>query len=381
MTTRSKAYFISMKSALGLAYLALIGLTITVLWHGLTPAVLRSILVLSVVWMALTLLQLKALFKSWFRLQSRLRVRLPMVANGLLCAVCALLGPSLIDQALALVQVPVWILIWYWERRNAKKFHRFNGAISPVDMWHSPQAEAIPPFAFLISRGQFLPKFHIHREGGHAEFTYLGDDGMMMSFSCYMDQGVVTHLLSEVCRLLQATNESYIVCKPKVPPTEEKLRKGPAVAKEMLEEDIVWRDTANQRITKLVGMLPIPATWKSALEAKLHCTGYGWRAFFFAPAGGLIGRLRWLLSWVGLGWLLPDWLVPDLDSPRMWSCISACADYCMRVDMPTDEFGHGLTFLGLWNPIMPDDPLADRNYEYMTLADKAAFEQRSKAIV
>jgi hypothetical protein len=240
-----------------------------------------------------------------------------------------------------------------------------DGTLLPKDIWVSPPLEAIKgtesKLIWLITRGQFLPKHNIQRPGGHSEMLIYNQDGELDALSCYMAEGVVKNTAEDIIAHLKEVNEAYYVLLPKKDISPEQASKAQSIFAQMLAEDIAWKDATNARTARIVDSLPIPGEWKEWLKKKFYCTGYGWLGFFIGPGGGIIGRLRTILRWLGFKGLLPDG-----HEPRMWTCISFCVEFAHRLGLELEEYGHSMLLIGLLDPVMPDDPLADKNFYYLS---------------
>jgi hypothetical protein len=156
-------------------------------------------------------------------------------------------------------------------------------------------------------------------------------DGTLSSFSSYMESGAVLHGLEHYAADVRRHGH-YIALRPRRSLTEEQIRRGPEIVREMLSENARWRDRTNRRRRRIVGMLPLPRRVRNRLERAVHASGYDWFGLF-------MGRL----------------------APHRWTCIGACLQLYQRLGVPTARYGTGLLGFGttLFDPIMPVRFLSD----------------------
>jgi hypothetical protein len=164
-----------------------------------------------------------------------------------------------------------------------------------------------------------------------------------MAFSSYMACGLVLNPLEEVTTATGQTGH-YIVLRPRMPWSQEQIRRAWEIAQDMLAANGGWKERVNRRRSKIIASLPLPHDWKERLTRIFQATGYDWLGLF-------MGRL----------------------TRDHWTCVGACLELYRRLGIKTNPYGTGLLGFGttLFDPIMPVRFLSDPAFKLLKVDDRA----------
>jgi hypothetical protein len=328
----------------GTAYIA--AAMVTISWfRGLTDWRLGAgSLAVSALWLLLTAIDLRHLFRTYFDVLSRLAVLVPLTLGSALSALGFFFVPEGASQMVAVGLLCLWGVVYLRYRHNRLLFQQEGHGPLPEGAWINPPAEALEPLDFVLTGGMVADT--LHESVGHSEAIVPAPDGSHLLFSSYMDRGLVFDPTSTL-----AAEEIYVVARQTVTPCAERLALAYPEACIMIEQSAGWAKQAqaarNERLRKLAWILP--QSFPALVNKKFPITGYDWVGLFS-------GR----------------------NAPDHWICITSNLELLHRLGVATKRFGVGLLGFGtgLLDPIQPVRVLTDPAFRLLTLADKAAFESK-----
>jgi len=338
-------YYRLMKCALSAAYALLICLTWQWFWGGLTWGLALSSVLVSGLWLVLTRLQMRHLFRTYFDTLSRLQVLAPVMIGVAVSGLAVLASHSLILRAVAGLEFFFWGYIYMLYRRNRKNYMTQGHGPLPAGCWVNPPAQAIAAGDLILTSGRIANR--VHESVGHGEVAIRLKDGTMGAFSSYMKKGTVINPLGWLTSAWLRRGEHYVILRLSEPLADERAKQMTALAEVMWAENESWRARINARRARIINWLPLPRSWRSWLAERTRATGYDWLGLFIGARAG-----------------------------DHWTCIGACLELYRRLGIKTHRYGTGLLGLGtgLFDPIMPVRFLADPAFRLLTDKDREAFE-------
>jgi hypothetical protein len=320
-----------------LAYLGLGWLTWRFLDDELHWKLAAGAVVLSGAWLALTVVRMSHLFKTYFDVLSRLEVVVPLGLGASLALFAAFDSRLLAIRVVALVELAAWGLLFVRYRSNRRKFVRQGHGPIPAGCWLSPPVDALEPGDLILTSGMVAAG--LRESVGHGETVVPGEGGALLSFTSRMDQGALLHEAARFLDGLRRHRGHYIVLRLHGGLTPDQLQRVEQVAREMIAENRAWRDQANERRHRVIMRLPLPRRAREWLLHKFHASGYDWLGLF-------MGRL----------------------TSERWTCIGACLELYRRLGVKTNPYGTGLLGFGttLFDPIMPVRFLSDPAFRLLS---------------
>lgn len=337
-----------LKTATSVAYLLLIWLTWQWFQGGLNWEFSAGCLLVSSFWLALTRLEMRSLFKTYFDVLSRLQVLLPVVLGVVLSSLSFFSANSMLLQALAGLSLLWWGYIYFLYRKNRKQYIKQGHGPLPKDCWLNPDPRALQPGDLILTSGRIATR--LHESVGHGELALRLADGTMGCFSSYMEKGAIMNDLATFTAKVESRGH-YVVMRLAKPLTEKQVALAADLADVMLEQNRQWRDSQRARRLALISRLPVPASFKAFLSKKFRVTGYDWLGLF-------LGRR----------------------ASNRWTCIGACLELYWRLGIKMNTYGTGLLGLGtgILDPIMPVRFLSDPAFRILSEQDRLAFESRKQ---
>ena len=328
----------------GSAYIAAAVVTVMWFWGLADWRLATGCLTVSALWLLLTAVDLRHLFRTYFDILSRLSVLVPATLGSALALLGFFTVPSGAPQVVALVVLAGWVGVYLRYRHNRSLFQQEGHGPLPVGSWVNPPIAALQPGDLILTGGHVADT--LHESVGHAETVVQAPDGGLLIFSSYMDRGLVFDPISVL-----AVEEFYVVLRQTVPFDAEKLSLEYPLANIMIGQSSGWARNAQtarkERFAKFSWILPQSfATW---FNSKFPITGYDWVGLF-------CGR----------------------NAPDHWICITSNLELFHRLGIATKRYGVGMLGFGtgLFDPIQPVRMLSDPAFRLLTLADKAAFEAK-----
>lgn len=319
-----------LKAGNTIAYVAIIWLTWRFVDGEFHWKLAIGAIILSACWLALTYLRMSHLLKTYFDVLSRLEFLIPAILATGLAVFAVVRAHHWSLRLLAAAELVAWAVLFAIYRRNRRTYERQGHGPVPAGCWISPPDHALQPGDLLLTSG--LVAAGLRESVGHAETVVRAHRGNMHAFSSYMGRGLVLNPLGRQTARVR-TRGHYIALRLNRALSEEQIRRAAAIVQEMLESNARWRYATNRRRRKLVGLLPLPRSWRKRLFAAIRADGYDWFGLFM----GRLARDR-------------------------WTCIGACLEMYRRVGVTTRPYGTGLLGFGssVFDPIMPvrllDDP-------------------------
>jgi len=327
-----------------LSYVGLVWLT----WRFLDDEIHWKLAVVAVAlsgaWLVLTFLRMNHLFKTYFDVLSRLEVMVPFCLGASLALFAAFDTHFLATRVLAGIEMAAWGLLLLRYRSNREHFVRQGHGPVPAGCWVSPPAGVLQPGDLILTSG--LVAAGLRESVGHGETVIRASDGVLLSFTCRMDQGALLHAAEEFLSGLRSRNGHYIVLRLREELTRKQAQRAEEIAREMIAENQAWCERANQRRRAVIEHLPLPRRGREWLIRSLRASGYDWLGLF-------MGRLV----------------------PHRWTCIGACLELYRRLGVKTSAYGTGLLGFGttLFDPIMPVRFLSDPAFSL--LVERSGTEQ------
>jgi hypothetical protein len=329
-------YYRALKAGDTIAYVGLIWLTWRFVDGELHWKLAAGAVALSGAWLGLTFVRMSHLFKTYFDVLSRLEVTIPL-GIGIVLPLLAILDTTFMSiRVVAGVELVGWVALFLLYRRNRQRYVTQGHGPVPAGCWVSPPAEVLQPGDLILTSGMVAAG--LRESVGHGETVIRTLAGAMASFSSYMDRGAVLHAVDEYTSFVKAHGH-YIVLRLRETLTAEQIRRAEEIAREMLADNVRWRDEVNERRRKLIAWLPLPRGLKERLARTVHSSGYDWLGLF-------MGRL----------------------ANRRWTCIGACLELYRRLGVKTNPYGTGLLGFGtsLFDPIMPVRFLSDPAFRLLS---------------
>jgi len=342
-----------LKTAKAVANLAMIYVSWKWYQHGFGLETAVGCLMVSSMWLALTLCQMRFLMRSYVTILSRLQMWLPMAFGFGLSATVMVTAHSHLVLFLGAFSFVAWALVLAWYSGQASKFKNRGVGVLPKGIMINPPAEMLPAGAILLMSG--IPGA-IGEAVGHGEIV-IPDGDRKWAFSTYMKYGVVMNPLEEV--LPRRAKRGITVARvPVVPWSEEQCKHSLLQARAMLRQNKEWVVRKREARARMLQKLPLPSLVTSligaALEKTVPVTGYDW-------GGLLLGRIKM----------------------NHWTCIGSVQELLWRMGITLDRyFGTGLLGAGtsILDPIMPARFFDLKCYRDLTEADyKAWLETQGKA--
>jgi hypothetical protein len=336
------------KTAKAVANLLMLYLSWRWFVHGFDLDVGAGALVLSGMWLTLTLAQMGFLMRSYATILSRLQLHLPLwFGLGLALAAYAT-APNRLVEALSQCCLVGWTYVYLRYREEKVRYQKQGHGVLPRGIMINPPAEMLPPGAILLMTG--IPEA-FGEAAGHGEIV-IPDGDRKWAFSTYMKYGVVLNPLEEV--LPRRAKRGITVARvPVVPWTEEQCKHSLLQARVMLRQNKEYVVRARARRQKFLDCLPLPAVLTERLNCIMPVTGYDW-------FGLLLGRTKL----------------------NRWTCIGSVQELLWRMGITLDQyFGTGLLGAGtsILDPIMPARFFNLKCYRDLTVADYEAWLQGRKA--
>ena len=328
--------------------LLLVWLTIELCRGKLDWSIAVGSLALSGMWLLLTRLEMRHLFKTYCDTLSRLQIRISMGLGALLSFLAFLAAHS--NQSLhllALIEIALWGYIYWLYRRNRARYIKQGHGPLPDRCWVNPDPAVLEPGDLLLTSGPIAGR--ILESLDHGEVVLRLPDGTLGLLSSYMPKGCVINTVDWFIERLLKRGEHYVVLKLRQPLSPHEVQLATELAYNMRAQNEAWRDKVNEERKQFVSKLPLLSTaCKEWLIAKTKSTGYD-------VIGLFVGRR----------------------TSNHWTCIGACLELYRRLGIRTNNYGTGLLGLGtgLFDPIMPVRFLSDRAFCYLTQDDKATFAQ------
>lgn len=212
------------------------------------------------------------------------------------------------------------------------------------EVWLNPPVDVIPEGALILTDGRMARR--AKNSVGHSELVVKDPNGKLHVASSYIETGVVIHTLRSFIAVERRNKENYIVLVPREPLTlgqsAELFRQAHAV----LTANKTWRDSENDRRTRIFSRLPLPRKWRALLLKYCMSNGYD-------PLGKYWGGSR----------------------RDRFTCMAHNLHLLRSVGMPVGEYGTGAFGLfGEFNPLLPIRLMRDTAYRVLTKADKKVFD-------
>ncbi len=297
-------------------------------------------------WLGVTALHLRSLFATYFDRLSRLQVLVPLTLSILLSTVAFFCEGHWTMKLVAVAELAAWGGIYALYRRNKAHFQKQGHGLLPKGAWVNPDAGALMPGDLILTSGQMAER--LHDSVGHGEVVFRGADGVLHTFTSYMERGALRHSLESIIGSLRKRNIHYIVLRLRTPLTAEQIEKGEGVADSLIAINAAWIESTNKWRESVINKLWLPASWKTWLIAKTHATGYDWCGLF-------------------LGFL----------ASNRWTCVGGCLLWYHLLGVKMRKYGTGLLGLGtgFLDPIMPIRFLADPNLELLSDKHREEYEK------
>lgn len=321
-------------------YLALIVLTWRFFAGDLHWKLAIGAVVISGCWLALTYVKMSHLLKTYFDTLSRFEFLLPAFLSIALVAFALVRAHHTWVRLAAAAELGAWVVLLAVYRRNRRRYVKQGHGPVPADSWISPPAHVLEAGDLLLTSGRMAVR--LRESVGHSELVVRMADGSMRSFSSYMGRGTVLHPLDRVTSGIRGRGH-YLALRPRSGLTDDQVRRVAEIAIDMLEANASWRARTNQRRRRVIRRLPLPRSWKRRLVRALKTDGYDWFGLFM----GRRARNR-------------------------WTCIGACLELYVRLDVKTASYGTGLLGFGtsLLDPIMPVRLLGDPAFRLLSIEDR-----------
>lgn len=334
-------YYRLVKGATTLAYLSLILLTWLFMDGGLDWRLSLGCTAISGLWLILTRFQMGHLLKTYFDVLSRLELVIPLTIGASLAGLAVVLPHHPALRVVAGIELITWGYVYLSYQRNRRRYIVQGHGPVPAGTWISPPADVLQPGDLLLTSGRVAA--HLHESVGHGEMVLLAPAGDKMAFSSYMAYGLVLNPLEDVTTATEQTGH-YIVLRPRMPWSQDQIRRAWQIAQDMLAANQGWKERVNGRRRKFIASLPLPRDWKERLTSIFQATGYDWLGLF-------MGRL----------------------TRDHWTCVGACLELYRRLGIKTNPYGTGLLGFGttLFDPIMPVRFLSDPAFKLLKVDDHA----------
>jgi hypothetical protein len=327
------AYFGVIKATNTITYVWLLLLTWRFFTHALDWQLSSGCVIVSGAWLVLTRIKVDHLLQTYFDILSRIEIQLPAFV-GVTLSVVALFSPVYHPgfHVLALGEIAGWIYMYVLYRRNQSQFKKQGYGPVPRNTMINPPTEILRAGDLLLTSGNIAKG--LHESVAHAELVLEMPDGKKMLFSSYMEKGTKIHPIEGVTSHLN--KGYYIGLHLKTPWNDEQKAKAAKIAEEMVAANVKWAAEENVRIFKRIDFLPLPASGKDFLKAKLKTSGYDW-------FGTFMGRT----------------------CDNRWTCIGSALVLYHKLGVKTNPYGTGLLGFGtsMLDPIIPARFLADPAFE------------------
>lgn len=304
--------------------------------------------VLSAMWLILTRLEMRHLFKTYFDTLSRLQIRISMAVGALFSLIPFFAVTNLTLREIAGVELLLWACIYWLYRRNRARYIKQGHGPLPDRCWVNPDPAVLEPGDLLLTSGPISGR--ILESLDHGEVVLRLPDGSLGLLSSYMPKGLVINSADWFIGRLLGRGEHYVVLKLRHPLSSEMIKRATELAYEMRAQNERWRDKVNEERKNFISKLPLlPNSLKTWLIKATRTTGYD-------VIGLFVGRR----------------------TTDHWTCIGACLELYRRLGVTTKDYGTGLLGLGtgLLDPIMPVRFLGDPAFRYLTWEDKSEFQAR-----
>jgi hypothetical protein len=297
-----------------------------------------SCLALSAVATAVTFVQLSCLLRGYGSIYSRLQTLAAFIWGSVLSVAALVFADSHWHLFGGAISMLVWAYaIW---RYNVQKSKYVNVGSGPLraDVWVSPPADALEAGDVLCTSVRVAT--WLHQSTGHTE-NVIPFDGRLQLFSSWFETGPCINEVSRICK--PSDRNHYVVLRRREPLTSDQMVRMEQAAKDMLQENkgFIARLKASRA--------RMPRFLANFLDRKFPATGYDW-------VGAYSGRL----------------------AKDRWTCTGVHLTLMRRVGISTPRLGVGIFGLGtgLFDILNTEDLAQDRGLRYLTLADKAEYEQR-----
>jgi hypothetical protein len=295
-------------------------------------------LVLSTLAIAVTFVQLSCLLRGYGSIYSRLQTLAALGWGTALCLVALVSANTPLLLGASVVSLFVWgYAIWRFTVQKSKFVNVGSGPLR-ADVWVSPPADALQAGDVLCTSGRVAN--WLRQSTGHTE-NVVPFNGRLQLFSSWFETGPCINEVSRICK--PSDRNHYVVLRRREPLTADQLQRMEQSAKDMLAENQVFIARTKASRARMPGWLA------RFLDCKFPATGYDW-------VGAYSGRIA---------------------SDR-WTCTGVHLTLMRRCGIATPRLGVGLFGLGtgLFDILNTEDLASDRGLRYLTLADKAAYEQR-----
>ncbi len=344
MSYRLQKFFVSS------THITLIVLTGVTICGAMPISATLSFALISAVWLALTLLQLRELLSRFEDRLMRRQVQIPALLGSALCALSLMIYPSWVSLALAALTLAGWLYVSGRFTRTAEGYVEVGAGYLPKNVWVNPPIEVIPDLALVATDGRMARR--AKNSVGHSELVVKDPDGKLWVASSYIEDGVVLHTLRAFLKMEQKNRENYIVLVPSITPTPEQSARAWTYANETLEGNKKWRDAQNERRKRRYTRWFVPGALSRLLLAKAMSTGYD-----------VIGK--W---WGG-------------QRPNRFTCMAHNLLIAKEVGMPVGEYGTGAFGIGgEANPMLPIRFLKDAAWRVLTTDDEEALKRRQASV-
>lgn len=307
-----------------------------------------SCLVLSSMWMALTVAQAKHLMRSYATIISRLQMLAPLwLGFGLNVAALFTTAERLV-QILAVAGIVGWAYLYRRYLKEKKDFFEHGHGVLPQGILINPPAEMLPPGSILLMTG--IPEY-IGEAVGHGEIV-IPDGDKKWAFSTYMKYGVVLNPLEEVL-VRRARRGITVALAPVTPWTEEQCKMSLMVARGMLRQNKEWVVRQRAERERFFDRLHLGFARAALNKILLPITGYDWFGLAF-------GRTKM----------------------TRFTCVGSVQELLWRMGITLDQyFGTGLLGLGttVLDPVMPARFFNLKCYRMITEADHQAWLKQKDA--
>ncbi|HEY9713599.1 MAG TPA: hypothetical protein V6C72_09010 [Chroococcales cyanobacterium] len=337
---RSAVYYGVVKAANTIGYFWLMHLTWRFCTHRLDWQLSTGCVVISAFWLILTRIKVDHLLQTYFDILSRLELQLP-VFLGIAMSVVALMSQAIHPyfHLFAVLEIFGWMWIYWLYKRNQALFKKQGFGPVPLNTWVSPPLSILRPGDLLLTSGNVAR--NLHESVGHAETVIETESGERFLLSSYMKKGAI---LRPIEQLLKQKGPFYFVALHLHEPLDQAaVASASRIAHEMVAANRAWAARENEKIGRIVDLLPLSADAKARLRKRFHVTGYDWFGMF-------MGRL----------------------APDRWTCIGAALELYKRLGIRTNYYGTGLLGFGttLFDPILPVRFLADPAFDLVTLDEQ-----------
>lgn len=356
------------KSAESLAYLYLLFLSWKWISGQLDFGFTVSCVILSGAWLALTFHGVGGLFRTYFDVLSRLKVRIPLFFGTVLAALvvltpwdwAAMLGrltnPAAMLEHLssplpmvAALELLGWLTLYFAYRRNASRFKQQGHGPLPKGAWVNPDPAALQPGDLILTSGRVART--MHEAVGHGELVVDLGKGELYTLTSFMEKGAMV----QPVKAMAQDNKSghYIAMRLTKPLSAEQLALVPGLVEIMLKQNLDYIAGAKAARASRFQRFHVPGFVRRMVEKKFPITGYDWFGLF-------TGRL----------------------ARDHWTCVGACLELFRRIGVKTNKYGTGLFGLGtgVLDPIMPVRFLDDQALRLLSEADAEAFQKSQKPL-